>query len=83
MGRWTAKVTEHEPSKKWGGAISFPRMRIDEHVTFEPAQGGTKVTFVYEMKVRGFLKLLSPIGATRMRRQTKRNLKELKLILEA
>jgi uncharacterized protein YndB with AHSA1/START domain len=86
MGRrwvWTAKVTEYEPNKKWGGTISFRSMLIEEHVTFDPVEGGTKVTFVYEMKVGGFLKLLSPIGVSTMRKQTKENLSNLESILEA
>jgi hypothetical protein len=86
MGRrwaWTAKVTEYEPNKKWGGTISFRRMQIEEHVTFDPVEGGTKVTFVYEMKLSGLLKLLSPIGVSIMRKQTKENLSSLKSILEA
>jgi hypothetical protein len=58
-------------------------MLIEEHVTFDPVEGGTKVTFVYEMKVGGFLKLLSPIGVSTMRKQTKENLSNLESILEA
>jgi hypothetical protein len=86
MGRrwvWTAKITEYEPNRKWGGSISFRNMQVEEHVTFDPIEGGTKLTFVYEMKARGFLKLLSPMGVRGMRKQTKVNLSNLKSILEA
>jgi uncharacterized protein YndB with AHSA1/START domain len=80
---WNAKIMEYEPNKKWGGSISFRRMQVEEHVTLEPVEAGTKVTFVYEMKARGLLKLLSPIGIRGMRKQTKDNLSRLKSILEA
>jgi uncharacterized protein YndB with AHSA1/START domain len=81
-GVWTAKVTEYEPNKKWGGTISSRSMQIKEYVTFDPVEGSTKVTFVYEIKVGGFFKLLSPMGVRAMRKQTKENLNNLKSILE-
>jgi uncharacterized membrane protein len=46
MGRrmaWTAKVTEYEPNKKWGGAVSFPSMLLEEHVIFDSNRRGYKV----------------------------------------
>ena len=39
MGRrrvWTAKVTDYEPNRKWGGTISFRRMQIEEHIPLIP-----------------------------------------------
>ncbi len=86
MGRrmvWTSKVTEYDLNKMWGENITSGSMQIEEHLTFDPVEGGTKFTLVYEMKVGGFLKLFSPMVVSTMRKQTKENLSNLKSILEA
>ena len=80
---WTSKVTEYEPNKKWGETISSGSMLIEEHLTFDPADGGTKFTILYDMKVGGFLKLLSPMVVSSMRKEIKKSLSNLKTILEA
>ena len=41
------------------------------------------MNFVYEMKLYGFLKMLLPIGVSKIRKQTKENLRNLKNILES
>jgi hypothetical protein len=86
MGRsmkWTALATEYEANKKWGKNISCGSMAIEEHVTYNPVEGGTTFTIAYDMKVSGFLKLLSPVMAGSMRKETKKSLANLKSILEA
>jgi uncharacterized protein YndB with AHSA1/START domain len=86
MGRrveWTSKVTEYEINRKWGEAITFGSTMIEEHLTFEPSEGGTKFTIFYDVKVGGFLKLFTVLMVNTMRKQTKVNLVNLKTILEA
>ena len=86
MGRsmkWTAIATEYESDKKWGKKITSGRLAIEEHVTYDPVGGGTIFTIVYDMKAGGFLKLLSPLMAGSMRKETKKNLGNLKSNLEA
>jgi len=58
-------------------------MIIEEHLTFDPVEGGTKFTLVYDMKVGGFLKLFSPMVVSSTRKQTKESPINLKSILEA
>jgi hypothetical protein len=43
---------------------------------------GTKVTQVYDMKAGGFLKLFAPMMTSSMRKEMKKNLSNLKSILE-
>jgi uncharacterized membrane protein len=81
--RWTAIVTEYESNKKWGKNITCGSLAIEEHVTYNPVEGGTTFTILYDMKVGGFLKLLSPVMAGSMRKETKKSLGNLKSILEA
>jgi hypothetical protein len=86
MGRsmkWTAIATEYESNKKWGKNITCGSMAIEEHVIYNPVKGGTTFTIVYDMKAGGLLKLLSPVMARSMRKETKKSCGNLKSILEA
>jgi len=86
MGRsmpWTAKATEFEASRKYGKRIDSGSMIIEQHNTYHPVEGGTRFTILYDMKVGGFLKLLSPVLASSMRRELKTSLGNLKSVLEA
>src|SRR4030042_3817138 len=81
--RWTGITTEYESNKKWGKNITCGSLAIEEHVTYNSVEGGTTFTILYDMKVGGFLKLLSPVMAGSMRKETKKRLGNLKSILEA
>ncbi len=86
MGRsmkWTAIATEYELDKKWGKKITSGSLAIEEHITCNPAEGGTVFTIDYDMKAGGFLRLLSPVMTGSMRKETKKSLGNLKSILEA
>ena len=86
MGRsmkWTAVATEYESNKKWGKKIASGDVAIEEHMTYSPVEGGTTFTIVYNMKAGGFLKLLLPMMAGSLRKETKKSLGNLKRILEA
>ena len=80
---WTAKMTEYEPYKRWGKVIDSGSLVIDDKLVCDPAEGGTRLTMVYEVKVGGILKLLSPMIISSMRKQLKLDLASLKGILEA
>jgi Polyketide cyclase / dehydrase and lipid transport len=80
---WTAKMTEYEPYKRWGKVIDSGSLVIDDKLVCDPAEGGTRLTMVYEVKVGGILKLLSPMIISSMRKQLKLDLASLKAILEA
>lgn len=86
MGRrmaLTAKVTEYEPNKKWGGTVSSGNMQLEEHFIFDSIAGGTKLTRVYDVQLGGILKLLAPMVLSSMRSGSKKSLSNLKSILEA
>lgn len=86
MGRsmkWTAKATEYEPNRKFGKNITSGSLAIEQHNTYNPIEGGMKFTIVYDMKVSGFLKLLSPMLVNSMRKELKKSLGNLKRVLEA
>ena len=86
MGRrmpWTSKVTEYALNKKWGETISSGSTMIKEQITFDTIEGGTRFTEVYDLKVGGFLRLLSPMVISSMRKEMKANVGSLKGLLEA
>ena len=80
---WTAKMTEYEPYKRWGKVIDSGSLVVNDKLVCDPAEGGTRLTMVYDVKVGGILKLLSPMIISSMRKQLKLDLASLKGILEA
>ena len=86
MGRtmkWTAQVTEYETNRKFGKNITSGSVFIEQHNTYIPTKEGLKFTILYDMKVSGFLKLLSPMIVSSIQKELKKSLGNLKQILEA
>jgi uncharacterized membrane protein len=81
--KWTAKVTEYELNRKFGKNINSGPITNEQHNTYDPIEGGTKFTIVYDMKVGGLMKPFSPIVVSSMRKALKKALSNLKGILEA
>lgn len=81
--KWTGKVTEYEPGKKFGKHIVCGSITNDQHNIYDPIQGGTKFTIAYNMKVGGFMKPFSPMIISSTRKELKKSLENLKVILEA
>jgi hypothetical protein len=86
MGRtmqWTASTTEYEPAKKFAKNITSGPVFIEQHNTYVPTGKGLRFTIAYDLKVNGFLKLLSPVMVSTMRKELQKSLVNLKQILEA
>jgi ribosome-associated toxin RatA of RatAB toxin-antitoxin module len=81
--KWTAKVTEYEPNRKFGKNIKSGPLTIEQHNTYDPIEKGTKFIIVYNMKVGGLMKPFSPVVVSSVRRALKKALNNLKGILEA
>ena len=81
--KWTAKLMEYDPPKMWGKIIDSGSVIIDDKLIFNPTEGGTRFTMVYDVKVSGILKLLSWMINSSMRKQLKIDLINLKNILES
>ena len=81
--KWTAKATEYEANRKFGKNITCGSITNEQHNTYEPIGGGTKFTIVYNMKVGGLMKLMSPMIVSSNRKALKNALSNLKKILEA
>jgi len=81
--KWTARATEYEPNRKFGKNIKCGSVTNEQHNTYEPVEGGTKLTIVYNMKVGGLMKLLSPMIVNSTGEALRNALNNLKSILEA
>ena len=81
--KWTAKAIEYEPNKKFGKNIKCGSITNEQHNTYEPIAGGTRFTIVYNMKVGGLMKLISPMIVSSTRKALKQALSNLKNVLEA
>ena len=79
----TLVVTTHESNRKFGVKTTSVPMRGEGAYTFEPVEGGTKVTLVGEVELGGFFKLAKPIVERAIKRQGEGNLAGLKDLLEA
>ena len=81
--KWTAETTEYQPTSKWSKKITAGSINIQEIMNYNPLEGGTKFTIVYEMNIGGFMKLFSPMIVNSMRKETRKSLINLKRVLEA
>lgn len=79
------KVTEYEPPKKVTVKLMTPAKFIrNAEVTyiFEPAQNGTRLSFVGGVEMGGFFKLFQPILLRRAKKDGQGDLANLKRLLE-
>ena len=81
--KWTARATEYEANRRFGKTIICGSITNEQHNTYEPIDGGTRFTLVYDMKVGGLMKLFSPMIVNAMRDGLKKALGNLKSLLEA
>jgi hypothetical protein len=79
----TLEVTEYEPPRRFAfKVVSGPVPFRVEH-TFEPADGGTKLSVAGEGEPGGFFKLAEPLVIRAVERQTKSDFETLKDLLES
>ena len=78
-----AKIKGYELNKRWSKNIVTRGWVIEDNLSFDPIEGGTKFTLRWDMKIAGFLKLFSPMLARSARKSMKVALNDVKSILEA
>ncbi len=64
---WT--VTEYEPSRRIVFAWTGKSMHVTGAVTFEPVDGGTRVSTHNDIRTRGAFRLLEPLVTRAVRRE--------------
>jgi uncharacterized protein YndB with AHSA1/START domain len=81
--KWTGKVTEFEMNSKWSMNTTSWGVIFEEHWAYDPIEGGTKFTKVYDMKIDWFLKLFTPMLVNWAQKSLEVSLNNLKGILES
>jgi hypothetical protein len=81
--KWTAETTEHVPYTKYGKTITSVALINEQHNTYSPVGGGTRFSIVYNLKMRGIFRLMSAMLVSRMRKELRKSLENLKGVLEA
>ena len=77
------EVTEYEPSRKMGFKTTSGPIPLEGNYTFEPTEGGTKVTFAVQLEPSGVFKLAEALVARTARKQVETDCSNLKYLLEA
>jgi uncharacterized protein YndB with AHSA1/START domain len=80
------KVTEYEPKKKVTVTLISPTSlsrKLEASYIFEPAPGGTELTFIGTMDLTPLFRLMQPILLQRARKDSQGDLNNLKHLLES
>jgi len=79
---WESEVIEYHPNSRVVYSITAGSMQFKEKWHFEDVEQNTKVTFIFEGDLRGFLRLFSPVAVWAWQRQAYKDLAKMKTILE-
>jgi uncharacterized membrane protein len=80
---WASEVTHFEPNERVHFKLAAGPLDLEESCTFEPVEGGTRVTVVYGGDPGGFFKLAEAVVVRMFQKQIEGNLANLKDVLEA
>ena len=81
--RMTIECTGYERPRRLASRTRLSNMDIEGNLSFEPVAGGTRMRWLWELKPRGALRLMSPLIARMGRRQEQTIWTNLKRVLEA
>ena len=76
-------VTEYQPNSRYSAKVTSGPVPLEEHLSFEAVQGGTRVTLAVDTEAAGFFKLAAPILTRIISRQVENDVETLKDLLEA
>ena len=77
------EVVEYEPNRITAWETVSGPLPLTFQRTFERVEGGTQVTVIYEVEIRGFFKLIKPLVISAGRRAQKGDLPKVKEMMEA
>ena len=86
MGRtvpMVIEITAYERPRRFASSIRMSAADIEGTLTFDPLAGGTRMRWAWEVRLRGWSKLMTPIIARSARRQEQATWAGLKRSLEA
>jgi uncharacterized membrane protein len=77
------EVTEYEPNRKCAQKSKSGPFPVEVLQTYEPVEGGTRVSAALEAEVGGFFKLAEPLVKTMAKRSIETDNANLKDLMEA
>ena len=79
----TSRIAAFEPNKSFTFESTSGPMDFRGTWSFEPVEGTTKVSFDMEGHLKGVMRLLEPLMAGKLRKETDGNITKIKSILES
>jgi uncharacterized membrane protein len=76
-------MTEYEPNRTYAGKSTSGPVPAEARLSYEPLEGGTRLSFTLEAQPGGFFKLTEPLLKSLFKRQTEADLATLKDLMEA
>ena len=81
--RTTLELTEFVPNARWAAKVVKGPVPYEVNMTFQPVEGGTKVTTYVDGEPKGFFKLAEGMVAGQLEKSLAEDGQKLKEILEA
>jgi uncharacterized membrane protein len=78
-----AKFTEYEPNRKTTLKSKSGPFPVEVRRTYEPVEGGTRVSHIFEAEPGGFFKLAEPLLMRLVKRGIENDLATMKDLIEA
>ena len=82
-GVMTVEITDYDRPRRLATAIRSSYLDVDGTLTFSPADGGTRMRWSWNMRLRGVMRVLSPVVGAVGPRWERRNWAGLKQFMES
>lgn len=79
----TIQLTEYDRPRRLSSDVHMEAMDLKGGLTFQPVDGGTRMSWSWDLQPHGFLRFLGPLVASMGRRMETRIWTGLKQLLEA
>ena len=83
VGVMTVEITDYDRPRRLATAIRSSYLDVDGTLTFSPADGGTRMRWSWNMRLRGVMRVLSPVVGAVGPRWEHRNWARLKQFMES
>jgi uncharacterized protein YndB with AHSA1/START domain len=85
MGRWgvmTAEVVDYDRPRRLATSVRSSYLAVDGTLTFTEADGGTRLSWSWDTRLRGWARLFTPVLVVTGARWERRNWEDLKRFME-
>ena len=77
-----AEITDFEPNKRFA-TMTLTEPRASVSYTFDAENGGTRLSYKFVLQTKGIMRLLEPLIASSIKKDTESDFENLKRILES